>query len=441
MPKNILLLVKSHFKPELEALGHQVKALAYKGEFNLSGAVGWSMEGCDGVFEDQASISEILHQIQPFRPDCVIYFDDSCPYLRVNQLDKSPVPTIFYSVDSHIHSSWHSYVSGLFDHTFVAQSSYLPLFRAHSMNVSWLPLWAPEIIQPVAHKEIPVCFRGSLTGPQRQQRVDFLKQVAESVPLDFAQGEFREAFPRAEIVLNEQIRDDVNFRVFEAIMCGACLVTPTSLNGLDQLFTPGEHLVTYQPHNAQDAIEKVKGLLADPARREVVARAGREHLLVRHLAEHRAQEVSQVVRTLSISRSMQAVQMALFNMARWWGVRTGRFDKAPELLIRHLLAGLDEVVSSKAELTEQTVFICLELAAASWHGEDGKRLYSLLGELSERGDQYSGAIRLAALRVRAVLDGNASAILPEFCTLLDNLLKLSPFRIFDRPAEEPLVER
>ncbi len=434
MAHNILLLVKSLFKKELEALGHRVVALAFEGEYDHSRRDQWSIDACDGVFRDQSSIFEILDQIAPFRPDYILYHDDSSSYIRVCEMHKCPLPTIFYSVDTHIHGTWHSYVSGMFDHTFVAQRSYMHAFQVHTNHVSWLPLWAPRRIEPSSMRDIPICFRGTLELPQRQQRVDFLRAVAQAVPLDYAQGDFEEAFSRAEIVLNEQIRDDVNFRVFEAIMCGACLVTPRSPNGLAELFVDNQHLVTYEPRNPLDAIDKLRALMDDPLRRGNIARAGRDHLLSHHLAKNRADVVESILQSLTLSRSPQCAQMALYNLVRWWGVVHGRFDCAPEPLIMHLLSGLEEVAASDAPLGEETIFVGFELAGAHWSGPAGVKLCEILSNLGRRKDRNAQTLSLAASYALTQLDGSEGGQLREIERLFNRLYQASPFRIFDRPG-------
>ncbi len=434
MAHGILLLVKSLFKPELQALGHRVMALVVAEQLDPSRRDMWTMEGFDGVFRDQASILDILDQVAPFRPDFILYHDDSSPYLRVGEMDKSPLPTIFYSVDTHIHRSWHSYISGIFDHTFVAQSSYIPDFCSHTSNVSWLPLWAPRVIEPGATRDIPICFRGTLELPQRQQRVDFLRVVAEAVPLDYAQGPFEDAFTRAQIVLNEQIRDDVNFRVFEAIMCGACLVTPKSRNGLDELFVAGEHLVTYEPHDTVDAIDKLKKLLDNPIRRGEIARAGRDHLLANHLAKHRVQVVESTLGSLTHSPNPQGAQIALYNSARWWGTVHGRFDRVPEQLTSHLLMRLEEVSASDAHVSDETIFVCFELAAAHWSGGAGLRLCEILAHLSQRSERNAQALSVAAAYAHMQMVGGRGSESEEIGRLFQSLYQVSPFRIFDRPT-------
>ena len=429
MGKNILLLVKSHFKPELEALGHTVKALAFEDEFDLSRPDAWSFSGCDGTFKNLSSIAEILNQVEPFQPDIIIYHDDSSLYLRVRDLENSDVPTIFYSVDIHIHADWHSYVSGIFDHTFVAQKNYIPRFWGESAQVSWLPLWAPEEITPRPTKDISVCFRGSLGLPQRQRRVDFLKQVAASIPLDYAEGHFKDAFTRSRIVLNEQIQDDINFRVFESIMCGACLVTPQSTNGLTNLFAPGEHIVTYQPHDPIDAIAQLEKLLRDPSLADKIAAAGREHLLNNHLAKHRAQEVHAMIQTIQVKRASHAPQIALYNLVRWWGVVSGDLSTAPQELIDLFLAALESIGTQNVPLTTETIFVACEFAAAKWSGINCRRLQNALAVISGTGNPHRQTLQLASLFASQV-----PAITPPETHLFCELLKSSPFRVFDRKS-------
>ena len=85
---------------------------------------------------------------------------------------------------------------------------------------------------------------------------------------------YRELFARARLVLNYAERGDLNFRVFEALACRACLLTPWVRHGLDDLFDNGRHLFVYDPNDMDGLAKLVQGLLDNPARRERVAEAG-----------------------------------------------------------------------------------------------------------------------------------------------------------------------
>lgn len=291
--RRIALINKTHFADELRTLGHEVATAVPKEEYTPGRNDAWSLSSPDAVFESGEPLSQVLARLpEDFVPDVVVYFDDSSLTLRVHGWSECKIPTIFYSVDTHIHFRWHPIVTHGFDQILVAQRDLMPHFTALRSNVHWFPLWAPKALAPDDPKSIDVCFRGGLDPVQRAERVRFLSELNQLVPLDAKSGPYEEDFCRSKIVLNECISGDLNFRVFEALMCGALLVTPRTGNGLEQLFTDGEHLVTYSSGNADDAAKKISYYLAHEQERSAIATQGRACVLRSHTALARAQTLS-----------------------------------------------------------------------------------------------------------------------------------------------------
>ena len=112
-------------------------------------------------------------------------------------------------------------------------------------------------------------------------------------------GEYWNIFPYAEIVINQTVKGDLNFRVFESMMCGSMLLTEGAGNGLEELFRPGEHLVTYEKGNVDQAAALISEYLADPQRCRRIAAQGRAEVVAKHLPAHRAATVMQRLETLT----------------------------------------------------------------------------------------------------------------------------------------------
>ncbi len=287
--RTILALNKTYLVEELRALGHTVYTAAIPQSFSRSHYELTSQRMFDLPFEQGIELNSLLSRFPPTpRIDTLLYFDDSAPTLHVRGLAEASITSIFLSVDAHLHALWHPVLTGMFDYALVAQKDYLPLFEAHAPRASWLPLWATREVPTEPTKTIDVCFRGALDKNLRPKRVAFLEELSNYVSLDSKWEDYTIGFPKARIAVNESLQSDLNFRVFETLMCGALLLTPRIGNGLLELFKDGVHLVTYEEGNAKDAGEKIRYYLEHEEERARIAAAGRAEVLANHTGRSRA---------------------------------------------------------------------------------------------------------------------------------------------------------
>lgn len=261
----------------MEALGHRVVRLP----LTAPGAFSWEdiVERCGGA------------------PDAVVSLDRSLPPPLLG-VERFPCLTAFHCIDSHIHS-WYPAYAGAFDLCAVSLRDDVAAFEAELApgRVIWLPPFAEDRCQPrpvaEAEKEFDLLFVGTVDPETTPARHAFLARLGRMFPdapgLVVRRGDYTELFPKARVVLNIAERGDLNFRVFEALACGSCLLTPRIGNGQDELFRDGVHFVAYAPDDEGDAAAKTRALLADPARRESLARAGFQAVDQAHRPLHRAQ--------------------------------------------------------------------------------------------------------------------------------------------------------
>lgn len=192
-------------------------------------------------------------------------------------VERYPCLTAFYCIDAHIHA-WYPLYAAAFDLCAISLRDELPRFEAELQpgRVLWLPPFAEDRYQPrVAAKDFDLLFVGTVDPETTPIRHAFLQRLADIFPgLAVRRGDFGELMPRARVVLNIAERGDLNFRVFEALACGSCLLTPRIANGQNLLFREGEHFAVYAPDDAADCARAANELLADTARREALARAG-----------------------------------------------------------------------------------------------------------------------------------------------------------------------
>jgi hypothetical protein len=84
-----------------------------------------------------------------------------------------------------------------------------------------------------------------------------------------------------------------NQRLYEATGVGSCLLTDWKPN-LPDLFDPDREVVTYR--TPDEAVEKVRWLLAHDEARQAIARAGQRRCLAGHTHAHRARLVDALIR-------------------------------------------------------------------------------------------------------------------------------------------------
>ncbi|MDR2605289.1 MAG: glycosyltransferase [Desulfovibrio sp.] len=165
-------------------------------------------------------------------------------------------------------------------------------FPPHAQDGRRPPVPAPD-------RNLDMVFVGTLDPALAPQRCAFIDELREKFPaLHVAQGAFADLYARARLILNECSRGELNFRVFEAMGMGGCLLTPDIGPSLTELFTPGEELFTYPPYAVGPLIALAERLLADAALREKVAAAGLAAVDAGHRASHRARALADILRGL-----------------------------------------------------------------------------------------------------------------------------------------------
>lgn len=422
-PLAILVLNQDWFVQTLRDRGHRVVS------------AGWISENLDVRYKFPSTpIKEVFAKLPTgFVPDRILYLDDSGP-LAVTGLGEIDIPTVFYSVDAHHHSWWHSCFCAVFDKTLVAQKNYIESLSEYSDGVEWLPLWAPIQVEPASQLDIDVCFRGNLDPHLHPKRAKFFEELGRLTNLDAKTGRYVEAFPRSKIVVNQSVKDDLNFRVFEAMMCGTLLLTPRMDNGLLELFEDGVHLVTYEDGNACDAAEKCNYFLEHEQERAKIAAAGRARVCQKHTEAARAVELEQYLQSVRITERPlrcfgegSAYYTSSSTIRRVSDVMADRLlDEAAQMLIRS--AERREIITN-AFMT--SVHFCkYEYELGGQHQKAIELMRSLLAQLP---DQILLGLSLIESLLRADRRTEALEVARQFGGNEEQLLSqvdqtLAPFR-------------
>jgi len=290
----ILNIEASYFTRVFRKLGHDVLSIG-------------PGRDCDVVLDAPLTARNLfeLLRTRDFWPDLALWAD-GCRPPSVLGLELLPCVTIGYSIDQYC-NPWHVPWSISFDHMFLAQKDYVPLFEQAGLprRAEWLPLFFDPsgVGDGGVERDIPVSFVGTVTGSINRRRKDFLDAVRVGVPVVVRAGNYYPIYGRSQIVLNQSAVGEANFRIFEGAGCGALVVTESIANGFDELFRAGEEIAVYERGNVQDAVRVCRELLADPDRLRRMAEAGRRRVLRDHTTVARAKRILDVASALGRTRS------------------------------------------------------------------------------------------------------------------------------------------
>jgi len=140
---------------------------------------------------------------------------------------------------------------------------------------------------------LDVAFIGQLFGPRSQRRRIIEKLATLGLKLNeqryYLQSEIPETYSRAKIVINLPIGHDLNCRVFEAMACGALLLTTTEENGQEELFRDNVDYVTFR--DKDELFDKIHYFLKHEHQRLRIAQSGHALVVARHNLQARLEEL------------------------------------------------------------------------------------------------------------------------------------------------------
>lgn len=246
-----------------------------------------------------------------FVPDVVLLFEGPQQIFPIG-IEDTDLPIGWYAMDTHVNQAWHLDYAAPFDYLFVAQKDYIPLFRKEtSARIHFSPLTCDPRIHKriVSDKKYDFTFVGTVKEDyyNRMEYLDFFKkQVSLNVFSHVFGEEMNRLFNQSKIVLNHPIQGDLNFRVFEALASGSCLLTPRTGNGLTDLFVDGEDCVMFDPNDLSDGVKKGVYYLNHPEERIRIAEKGYERVMRYHTREKRAEEMLAFIKEHPIVKKRQS---------------------------------------------------------------------------------------------------------------------------------------
>lgn len=268
------------------------------------------------------SIDEVLEDVGG--ADLYLYLDPLG--LIPKGLSSVGIPTACVICDAHRHLDSRVALSKLFDEVFLYHRNYVPKFTKarREKTVHWMPYACDlTLFRDLGVKrDIDVAFVGQTFG-FGSERSRVLRRLAERWTVNeqrvYRQDEIPGVYSRARIVVNMPLADDLNFRVFEAMACGAMLLTRRADNGQDDLYQDGEHFVSYGDEG--ELFDAVERYLRDERARTAIARAGFEETVRAHGLEARLGEMLRTIasgeRGGAPARRMPPAEVVVLEASIW----------------------------------------------------------------------------------------------------------------------------
>jgi hypothetical protein len=272
-----------HYSRVLRRLGHEVV------EVNVgSSASDWGVPGRNvSGFAPEVSIQELVSLVGS--ADLYLYIEPLG--LIPRGLESAPLPTACIICDTHRNLRDRRVLARLFDKVFLYQKNYVHAFDEHPVGaVHWFPYACDlETFRDLGlPRDFDVGFIGQLFGPgsERRRLLDRLREKYRvNEQRNYLQAEISEVYSRSKIVLNLPVGDDLNFRFFEALSCGAMLLTRRMANGQELLFREGEHYASFD--GEEELLDKVKYYLSHEEERQRIASQGAAEVKSKHTLELR----------------------------------------------------------------------------------------------------------------------------------------------------------
>jgi hypothetical protein len=266
--------------------------------------------GNDIVINPESQDLSKVIQKAGFDPDLVFQVDSIDGRVFFYGLESIEAPRVFYAVDSPINEFWQKDWAHNFDFIFVDQRATADRFRDAGIDwVEWLPLAADsEVFYSSTNdheREYDVLFVGTVDPERRPKRSAILyrlRQIADVKVVDgggvrgVKSSDVADLYRNAKIVVNEMLFDGINLRTFEAMACGAVVLTEEN-RGEKDLF---EDLPILETFNGKTLETSVENLLTDTGRRKSMSRDGTQLVRDVHTIQHRANHVLRRFETVRI---------------------------------------------------------------------------------------------------------------------------------------------
>jgi len=235
-------------------------------------------------------------KILEIQPEFVLAVDFGTHYI----LDVNYHPKAIWLIDTHLSLICDEVMAKSFDIIFVAQKQDYERLKKKFKYIYWLPLAGD--IEYHHKKDLEKIYDiGFVGGFGYGKRKKILMRLKKEFPNSFIGPadckKIGEIYSQSKIVFNYSIKNDINMRIFEALISGSMLITnKIKNNGFEELFEENKDLVIFE--NWKDLKEKIDYYLRHEDERERIALNGYKKALNFHKYEDRAKFILEKIQEL-----------------------------------------------------------------------------------------------------------------------------------------------
>jgi len=187
----------------------------------------------------------------------------------------------------------------LFDHVFVYHRNHVLAYADRDpRTIHWVPYACDtDVVRDLGQpRDLDVAFVGRLYTPERQRIIGALAhKYRMNEQKHYPQATLSNVYSRAKIVVDLPPGDYIAFRIFEALSCGALVLTKRIKSGLEELLEEGTHYIAFD--DERELFEKVEFYVRDDEARQRIALRGYEEVTRNHTLALRIGQMLEIIRT------------------------------------------------------------------------------------------------------------------------------------------------
>lgn len=228
-------------------------------------------------------------------PDFILFVEGGDMGIFPVNFQHLGIPSFWWGIDTHNDYRKHLRISRLFDHSFIAQKSFVEKLKNDGIrSVSWLPLAYPKQKNQEITRSLDIAYVGSTDWSKYPERGLLLKAISDAHSKIFVgqatPKKMFEIYEKSKLVFNYSPMNDLNMRFFEAIGSGAVLITnPIVNNGVEDLFEKNIDFLEYS--SIKELTSTLEQILSENETIESISSSGLKKVLENHTYHHRAEAI------------------------------------------------------------------------------------------------------------------------------------------------------